>query len=64
MKPTTVKGVIKQFELDLDYKPQPTWAFYSEYRDTILEMGGQVDPAIAPSNAAFCGFLMMSLPAR
>lgn len=62
LKPTTVKGVIKRFELGLDYKPQPTWAFYNDYRDQILEMRSLVDPLLAPSNAAFCGFLMMSLP--
>ena len=64
LKPTTVKGVIKQFELDLDYKPQPSWEFYSDYRERILEMKAEVDPAISPSNAAFCGFLMMSLPGK
>ena len=64
LKPTTVKGVIKQFELDLEYKPQPTWDFYSDYRNHILSMRSQVNPILAPSNAAFCGFLMMSLPGK
>ena len=62
IKPTTAKGVIDFFELkDLHYKPQPTWAFYEDYRNRILDMKALVDPEIAPSNAAFCGFLMMSL---
>lgn len=63
IKPTTAKGVISHFELGaLEYKPQPSWAFYQAYRDTILEMRSLVDPSIAPNNAAFGGFLMMSLP--
>jgi len=62
VKPTTAKGIIEQFELTgLTYKPQPTWEFYELYRNTILEMKSRVDKSIASSNAAFCGFLMMSL---
>ncbi len=62
VKPTTAKGVIEQFKLEgLVYKPQPTWAFYSAYREAILKMRAAVNPLIAPNNAAFCGFLMMSL---
>lgn len=63
VKPTTTKGVINYFELEeLDYKPQPSWAFYQAYRNAILDMRSLVDPCIAPNNAAFGGFLMMSLP--
>lgn len=62
VKPTTAKGVIKQFELEgLEYKSSPTWEFYQEYRDQILAMKAQVIDTLAPNNAAFCGFLMMSL---
>ncbi len=62
VKPTTAKNVIKYLELEnLDYKPRPTWAFYEEFRRQILEMREKVDPSISPSNAAFTGFLMMSL---
>jgi len=62
LKPTTVKGVIKAFELNgLEYRPLPSWDFYQRYRDTILEMKTQVDETLSPSNAAFCGFLMMSM---
>jgi len=62
VKPTTAKGVIKHFELEgVVYKPFPTWDFYERYREIILEMREKVDPSLAPSNAAFCGFLMMSL---
>lgn len=61
VKPTTTKNVIRQFELeDLIYKPQPTWDFYSRYRDVINAMKAQVDPSLSPNNAAFTGFLMMT----
>lgn len=61
VKPTTTKNVIRQFELeDLVYKPQPTWDFYSRYRDVINGMKAQVDPSLSPNNAAFTGFLMMT----
>ena len=62
VKPTTTKGVIAHFELEnLEYKPTPTWEFYQAYKKTILEMKGNIDESLAPNNAAFCGFLMMSL---
>ena len=64
VKPTTAKGVIAYFELEnLVYRPQPSWGFYSEFRTQIKQMKGLVDPSLAPNNAAFTGFLMMSLPA-
>ncbi len=62
VKPTTAKGVIEYFELeDLTYKPAPTWEFYQGYRDAVLDMKNQVNPSIAPNNAAFGGFLMVSM---
>ena len=62
VKPTTAKNVIKYLELEnLDYKTRPSWAFYEEFRRQILAMKEKVDPSISPSNAAFTGFLMMSL---
>lgn len=62
VKPTTAKGVIDYFELkDITYKPTPTWDFYAKYKEDILTMKALVDESIAPNNAAFCGFLMMSL---
>jgi hypothetical protein len=64
IKPTTAKGVIQTFELEnLEYKPRPTWAFYSQYREIINEMKSMVDPSLSPNNAAFSGFLMMSMHA-
>ena len=61
VKPTTTKNVIRQFELtDLEYRPRPSWSFYTRYRDVIDEMKTHVAPGLAPNNAAFTGFLMMS----
>lgn len=62
VKPTTAKGVIQYFELKgLEYKPRPSWEFYKAYRSTILKMRAAVDKSLSPNNAAFTGFLMMSL---
>ncbi|NQT62639.1 MAG: hypothetical protein HQ556_06735 [Candidatus Marinimicrobia bacterium] len=62
VKPTTAKGVIQQFELDtLVYKPRPSWEFYREFRSIINEMKTKVDSRLAPNNAAFTGFLMLSM---
>ena len=63
VKPTTAKGVIKYFDLQgVEYKAKPSWAFYQEYRKQILVMSDFVDSGLKPNTAAFCGFLMMSLP--
>ena len=62
IKPTTAKGVIQTYELqNLQYKPKPSWAFYNQYRQAINQMKSLLDPALSPSNAAFSGFLMMSM---
>jgi hypothetical protein len=61
VKPTTTKGVLAAFNIDeIQYKPRPSWEFYNRYREIINEMKTQVDPSLSPSNAAFCGFLMMT----
>ena len=61
-KPTTVKKVIDVFELDgLVYKPQPSYDFFVKYRAAINEMKMHVDENFRRSNAAFSGFLMMSM---
>jgi len=63
VKPTTAKNIIQYFEVSgLVYKPLPTWAFYSAYRDLINEAKTKVDSSLSPSNAAFSGFLMMTMP--
>ena len=65
VKPTTTKNVIRQFEIeDLVYKPRPSWAFYTRYRDVINDMKAHVDPGLSPNNAAFTGFLMMTTGVR
>lgn len=62
VKPTTVKGVIEFFELkDLQYKPTPSWPFYAAYRFAFQEMKAKVDPSLSPTNAAFSGFLWMTI---
>jgi hypothetical protein len=62
VKPTTAKGVIKHSEVeDLLYKPAAIWAFYTAYRMLINRSKKKVDKRLSPSNAAFSGFLMMSI---
>ena len=62
VKPTTAKGIIDYFELSgLTYRPLPSWEFYNGYRRQILDMKSRVSPSLSPNNAAFTGFLMMSL---
>ena len=61
-KPTTVKNVIKFFELeDLVYKPRSSYAFFVKYRSEINTMKAMCDPSLSPNNASFSGFLMMSM---
>ncbi|MFC1770348.1 hypothetical protein ACFLZV_00530 [Candidatus Margulisiibacteriota bacterium] len=61
IKPTTAKNVIKYFELeDIEYNSKPTFAFYKKYREYINSMKKSTDKSLSGSNAAFCGFLMMS----
>lgn len=60
VKPTTVKGIIETFEFEgLVYKPRPSYDFYVNYRQQLMEFRKGANPAIAPDNAAFSGFLMM-----
>jgi hypothetical protein len=62
IKPTTVKGVIKYFELEnLQYKPIPSWAFYEGYRSIFHEMKSKVSKSLSPTNPAFSGFLWMTI---
>lgn len=62
IKPTTCKNVLKTFAIDnMHYNPRPDWEFYQAYRELINEMKNVVDESLRPSNAAFSGFLMMSM---
>jgi hypothetical protein len=61
VKPTTTKNIISFLELELEYKPRPSWAFYEQYRDIINSIKTKVDPSLGPNNAALTGFLMVTL---
>lgn len=62
IKPTTAKGVIEYFELEeLKYSSKPTFEFYRAYREQISQMKKELDASLQSDNAAFCGFLMMSI---
>ncbi len=61
IKPTTAKLIIKELEVDLAYQAIPTWAFYRDFRKLVKELKAKASKDLAPSNAAFCGFLMMNL---
>jgi len=61
VKPTTAKGVIKFFELEgIEYKPQPSYEFYKEYRRQINIMKKDMDESLRLNNAGFCVFLIMA----
>lgn len=62
LKPTTVKGIIKTYELeDIKYSPTPSYDFYIKYRAYLLEMRSLVSTDLGTDNASFSGFLMMML---
>lgn len=62
IKPTTAKGIIEYFELTgLKYNSNPTFEFYQAYREQIMQMKQEVDVSLQVDNAAFCGFLMMTM---
>ena len=61
VKPTTTKKIISELELDLIYRPRPTWSFYERYRKTVFEIKKNVSSSLAPNNAALTGFLMLAL---
>ncbi|MFZ5351872.1 MAG: hypothetical protein ACOZCL_03995 [Bacillota bacterium] len=62
IKPTTCKGVIEYFGLKgLKYNPNPSYEFYSAYREQINQMKKLLDASLQDDNAAFCGFLMLSM---
>ena len=61
IKPTTTKNVIKHFELEgLVYKPRPSFEFYDIYTKELEKMKKLVN-VNTDDNAAFTGFLMMSM---
>jgi len=62
IKPTTAKGIIEYFELiGPKYNSNPTFEFYQAFRGQIMLMKQQVHASLQVDNAAFCGFLMMTM---
>lgn len=62
VKPTTAKAIISYFELEgLKYSPKPSFEFYKGYREHINLIKKEVNGSLNHDNAAFCGFLMMSI---
>lgn len=62
VKPTTVKGILKYFEVtSFKYTASPNYEFYAAYRKLINDIKAHADQILQIDNAAFCGFLMMSI---
>jgi hypothetical protein len=62
VKPTTVKGILKYFEVEeFKYTSKPNYAFYEAYRTLINEIKEDAGNHLKVDNAAFCGFLMMTI---
>lgn len=62
VKPTSAKKIIAYYELDgLHYSPQPTYDFYRAFREQINQMKLHMNTLLLSDNAAFCGFLMLSM---
>ena len=63
IKPNTTKMILKYFEMDkeLVYKPRPSFEFYQDYSEFLTNLRDEADPKLSKSNAAFTGFLMMSI---
>jgi hypothetical protein len=59
VKPTTAKGILAYLEIeDLQYRPLPSWEFYSGYRSLLQRIKREVDPSLSPNYAALTGFMM------
>ena len=62
IKPNTTKAILKHFEVeDLVYKPRPSYEFYRDYSALLDQMKDMADPKLGGNNAAFTGFLMMTI---
>jgi len=62
IKPTTVKGILNYFEVDeFKYTSKANYEFYDQYRQLINEIKTTASEHLQIDNAAFCGFLMMSI---
>jgi len=59
VKPTTAKGIVAFLEVeDMQYKPMPSWEFYSAYLKLLRQVKKEVHPSLSPNYAALSGFLM------
>jgi hypothetical protein len=62
VKPTTAKGIIAYLEVDdIQYKPMPSWEFYSAYVKLLNQVKKEVNPSLSPNYAALSGFLMSTM---
>jgi len=62
VKPTTAKGIIAYLEIDdMQYRPGPSWEFYSAYVKLLNQVKKEVHPSISPNYAALSGFLMSTM---
>ena len=63
IKPNTTKSILKYFEVDQEmiYKPRPSYSFYKDYSAFLTALRDESDPRLSPNNAAFTGFLMMTI---
>ena len=63
VKPSVTKSILKYFEMEkeLVYKPRPSYQFYQDYSAFLANLRDEVDPKLSPNNAAFTGFLMMTI---
>tara|TARA_Y100001933_G_scaffold248249_1_gene281917 strand:- start:1182 stop:1805 length:624 start_codon:yes stop_codon:yes gene_type:complete len=65
VKPTTVKGILKYFEVEsFQYTPKANYAFYDDYRRFINDIKSKAGEDLHIDNAAFCGFLMMTIQSK
>lgn len=62
IKPTTTKNIIRYLELDdLKYHSKPTFEFYDKYTKKLEIMKKSVAKSLTFDNAAFTGFLRISI---
>jgi hypothetical protein len=63
VKPSVTKSILKYFEVEkeLVYKPRPSFEFYKDYSAFLANLRDEADPRLSPNNAAFTGFLMMTI---
>jgi hypothetical protein len=62
VKPTTAKGIVSFLEIEgLQYKPMPSWEFYSAYLKLLGQVKKEVKSSLSPNYAALSGFLMSTM---